>query len=118
MKKIYNKLDNFVGFVPNLSFFFTSNFLSQLSSFIIILLFARNYSSIDFGKFTIAQTIFFLLYSLSFSNIHYYLNKSLSLNFQNRRKEIASCFLITFYSSIFLYIFLAFFLVNLLICCL
>ena len=84
--------------------------MSQLSSFIIILLFARNYSSIDFGKFTIAQTIFFLLYSLSFSNIHYYLNKSLSLNFQNRRKEIASCFLITFYSSIFLYIFLAFFL--------
>ena len=110
MKKIYNKLDNFVGFVPNLSFFFTSNFLSQVSSFIVILLFARNYSSVEFGKFTIAQTIFFLLYSLSFSNIHYYLNKSLSLNFQNRRKEIASCFLITFYSSIFLYILLAFFL--------
>ena len=110
MKKIYNKLDNFTGFIPNISFFFSSNFLSQLSSFIVILLFARNYSSVEFGKFTIAQTIFFLLYSLSFSNIHYYLNKSLSLNFQNRRKEIASCFLITFYSSIFLYILLAFFL--------
>lgn len=110
MKKIYNKLDNFTGFIPNLSFFFSSNFLSQLSSFIVILLFARNYSSVEFGKFTIAQTIFFLLYSLSFSNIHYYLNKSLSLNFQNRRREIASCFLITFYSSIFLYILLAFFL--------
>ena len=110
MKKIYNKLDNFTGFIPNISFFFSSNFLSQLSSFIVILLFARNYSSVEFGKFTIAQTIFFLLYSLSFSNIHYYLNKSLSLNFQNRRREIASCFLITFYSSIFLYILLAFFL--------
>ena len=73
----------------------------------IILLFARNYPSIEFGKFTIAQTVFFLIYSLSFSNIHYYLNKSLSQNFQNRRKEIASCFLITFYTSTSLYLILA-----------
>tara|TARA_B100000963_G_scaffold355823_1_gene374836 strand:+ start:559 stop:1908 length:1350 start_codon:yes stop_codon:yes gene_type:complete len=110
MKKIYSNLDNFNSFLPNLSFFFSSNFLTQISSFIIILLFARNYSSVEFGKFTIAQTVFFLLYSISFSNIHYYLNKSLSVNFQNRRKEIASCFLITFYTSIFLYILLALFL--------
>lgn len=110
MKKIYNKLDNFTDFIPNLSFFFSSNFLTQLTSFVVILLFARNYPSIEFGKFTVAQTIFFLLYSISFSNIHYYLNKSLSENFQNRRKEIGSCFLITFYTSFFLYILLAFFL--------
>ena len=107
MKKIYSNLENFNSFIPNLSFFFSSNFLTQLSSFIIILLFARNYSSIEFGKFTVAQTVFFLIYSLSFSNIHYYLNKSLSQNFQNRRREIASCFLITFYTSIALYICLA-----------
>ncbi len=107
MKKIYSNLENFNTFIPNLSFFFSSNFLTQLSSFIIILLFARNYSIVEFGKFTIAQTVFFLIYSLSFSNIHYYLNKSLSQNFQNRRKEIASCFLITFYSSISLYLLLA-----------
>ncbi len=107
MKKIYSNLENFNSFIPNLSFFFSSNFLTQVSSFIIILLFARNYSSIEFGKFTIAQTVFFLIYSLSFSNIHYYLNKSLSQNFQNRRREIASCFLITFYTSITLYICLA-----------
>jgi len=110
MRKIYNRLENFSSFIPNLSFFFSSNFLTQLTSFVVILLFARNYSSIEFGKFTVAQTIFFLLYSLSFSNIHYYLNKSLSENFQNRRKEIGSCFLITFYTSFFLYILLAFFL--------
>ncbi len=107
MKKIYSNLENFSSFIPNLSFFFSSNFLTQLSSFIIILLFARNYSSVEFGNFTIAQTIFFLIYSLSFSNIHYYLNRSLSQNFQNRRKEIASCFLITFYTSVALYILLA-----------
>ena len=107
MKKIYKNLENFNSFIPNLSFFFSSNFLTQLSSLIIILLFARNYSSEEFGKFTIAQTVFFLVYSISFSNIHYYLNKSLSQNFQNRRKEIASCFLITFYASIFLYTLLA-----------
>ncbi len=107
MKKIYSNLENFNSFIPNLSFFFSSNFLTQISSFIVILLFARNYPSDEFGKFTIAQTVFFLIYSLSFSNIHYYLNKSLSQNFQNRRKEIASCFLITFYTSISLYILLA-----------
>ena len=61
MKKIYSKLDNFTGFVPNLSFFFSSNFLTQLTSFVVILLFARNYSSIEFGKFTVAQTIFFFI---------------------------------------------------------
>ena len=86
MKKIYNKLDNFTGFIPNISFFFSSNFLSQLSSFIVILLFARNYSSVEFGKFTIAQTIFFLLYSLSFSNI--YLEKYF-FHFQMKYLKIA-----------------------------
>ena len=88
MKKIYNKLENFTSFIPNLSFFFSSNFLTQFTSFVVILLFARNYSSIEFGKFTVAQTIFFLLYSISFSNIHYYLNKSLSEGFQNRRNSV------------------------------
>jgi len=107
MKKIYSNLDNFNSFLPNLSFFFSSNFLTHISSFIIILLFARSYTAIEFGNFTISQTVFFLVYSLSFSNIHYYLNRSLSRNFENRRKEIASCFLITFYASFFLYILLA-----------
>ncbi len=107
MKKIYSNLENFHLFIPNLSFFFSSSFLTQICSFIVILLFARNYTALEFGKFTIAQTIFFLLYSLSFSNIHYYLNKAISQNFQNRRKEIGSCFLITFYASVALYTFLA-----------
>ena len=107
MKKIYFNLDNFTSFLPNLSFFISSNFFTHVASFFIILLFARNYTPVEFGNFTVAQTIFFLFYSLSFSNIHYYLNKSLSISFQNRRKEIASCFLITFYSSVFLYTTLA-----------
>ena len=59
------------------------------------------------------QTIFFIVYSISFSNIHYYLNKSLSINFDKRRREIGSCFLITFYSSAFLYIILCIILVFL-----
>ncbi len=104
MKKIYNKLENFTGFFPNFSFFMSSHFISYLFSFFIIVMFARQYSTDIFGKFTIAQTIFFIIYSVSFSNIHYYLNKSLSSNFQNRRKDLASCFLITFYSSVFLYL--------------
>ncbi len=107
MKKIYSNLENFKSFLPNLSYFFSSNIITQICSFIVILLFARNYSALEFGKFTVAQTIFFLLYSLSFSNIHYYLNKAISQNFQNRRREIGSCFLITFYASVFLYTLLA-----------
>ncbi len=106
--KIYKKLENFAGIVPNFSYFFSSNIISYFFSFFFIIIFARNYSSVDFGKFTIAQTIFFLFYSVSFSNIHYYLNKALSTKFQDRRKDIGSSFIITFYSSIVLYIFLAF----------
>ena len=113
MRKIYNKLENFVSFVPNFSYFFSSNAISYFFSFFVIVLFARNYSPELFGKFTIAQTIFFIVYSISFSNIHYYLNKSLSINFDKRRREIGSCFLITFYSSAFLYIILCIILVFL-----
>jgi len=106
--KIYKKLENFAGIVPNFSYFFSSNIISYFFSFFFIIIFARNYSPVDFGKFTIAQTIFFLFYSISFSNIHYYLNKILSTKFQDRRKDIGSSFIITFYSSVVLYVFLAF----------
>ena len=106
--KIYKKLENFAGIVPNFSYFFSSNIISYFFSFFFIIIFARNYSSVDFGKFTVAQTIFFLFYSISFSNIHYYLNKILSTRFQDRRKDIGSSFIITFYSSVALYIFLGF----------
>ena len=58
-EKIYSNLENFHLFIPNLSFFFSSSFLTQICSFIVILLFARNYTALEFGKFTIAQTIFF-----------------------------------------------------------
>lgn len=106
--KIYKNLENFVGVIPNFSYFFSSNILSYFFSFFFIIIFARNYSPQAFGQFTIAQTIFFLFYAVSFSNIHYYLNKILSTKFQDRRKDIGSCFVITFYSSVVLYIFLAF----------
>lgn len=105
--KIYKKLDNFVGIIPNFYYFFSTNIISYFFSFFFIILFARNYSAQAFGEFTIAQTVFFLFFSISFSNIHYYLNKILSTKFQDRRKDIGSCFIITFYSSVFLYIFLA-----------
>ena len=111
--KIYKNLENFVGLIPNFSYFFSSNIISYVFSFFFIILFARNYSSFSFGQFTIAQTVFFLFYSISFSNIHYYLNKILSTKFENRRKDIGSCFVITFYTSIGLYLFLAFILLFL-----
>ena len=106
--KIYKNLENFVGVIPNFSYFFSTNIISYFFSFFFIILFARNYSPQAFGEFTIAQTIFFLIYAISFSNIHYYLNKILSIKFQDRRKDIGSCFIITFYTSVFLYIGLAF----------
>lgn len=105
--KIYKNLENFVGVIPNFSYFFSTNIISYFFSFFFIILFARNYSPQAFGEFTIAQTVFFLFYAISFSNIHYYLNKILSIKFQDRRKDIGSCFIITFYTSVFLYIGLA-----------
>ncbi len=111
--KIYRNLENFVGLIPNFSYFFSSNIISYVFSFFFIILFARNYSPFSFGQFTIAQTVFFLFYSISFSNIHYYLNKILSTKFENRRKDIGSCFIITFYTSVGLYLFLAFILLFL-----
>jgi O-antigen/teichoic acid export membrane protein len=107
MKKIYSKLENFTNIIPNFTYFAFSNVITYLLSFSFIILFARNYSPLSFGEFTIAQTIFFLLYSISFSNIHFYLNKKLSTNFDQRRKDIGSSFLITFYASVILYILLA-----------
>ena len=107
MTKLRYKLENFASFIPNFSYFFSSNVISYFFSFFIIVIFARSYTPEIFGKFTIAQTIFFIIFSISFSNIHYYLNKSLSTNFENRRKDIGSCFLITFYTSVILYILLS-----------
>lgn len=106
--KIYKNLENFVNILPNFSYFFSSNIISYFFSFFFIIVFARNYTLDAFGEFTIAQTVFFLFYSVSFSNIHYYLNKILSTKFQDRRKDIGSSFIITFYASVFLYISLAF----------
>ena len=105
--KIYRNLENFVGLIPNFSYFFSSNIISYFFSFFFIILFARNYSPFSFGQFTVAQTVFFLFYAISFSNIHYYLNKILSTKFENRRKDIGSCFIITFYTSVGLYLLLA-----------
>ena len=107
MNKIYHKLENFTRVIPNLTYFMSSNLISYILSFVFIILFARNYSALEFGEFTVAQTVFFLLYSVSFSNIHYYLNKRLSIKFEDRRKDIGSCFIITFYASLALYILLA-----------
>ncbi len=106
--KIYKNLENFVGILPNFSYFFSSNIISYFFSFFFIIFFARNYTPQAFGEFTIAQTVFFLFYSVSFSNIHYYLNKILSIKFQDRRKDIGSSFIITFYASVILYVILAF----------
>ncbi len=57
--KIYKNLENFVGVIPNFSYFFSTNIISYFFSFFFIILFARNYSPQAFGEFTIAQTVFF-----------------------------------------------------------
>ena len=111
--KIYRNLKIFVGLIPNFFLTFFHQMLFLIFSFFFIILFARNYSPYSFGQFTIAQTVFFLFYSISFSNIRYYLNKILSTKFENRRKDIGSCFIITFYTSVGLYLFLAFILLFL-----
>ena len=107
MFKFKKDLLSFKNFFSNFTYFFLSNFLFHFFSFLIIIFAARKLTITDFGYFTIAQTIFFIIFSFSFSNIYFYLNKSLVRNYILRRKEIGSCFAITFYFSIFLYSILA-----------
>ena len=107
MFKLKDDLLQFKNFIPNFIYFFSSNFLFHIFSFFTIIYAARRLSITDFGYLTVAQTTFFIIFSFSFSNIYYYLNKSLVTNYTMRRKEIGSCFAITFYFSIFLYSILA-----------
>lgn len=88
----------------NLVLFTFPNLLSHGLSFIIILFAAKNFSNIDFGYFTFAQTLYFILFSLSFSNIYIYLQKALATNFKSRRLDISTCFLIQFFFSFFIII--------------
>lgn len=94
------KSDNF----QNLVLFTLPNLLSHGLSFVIILIAAKSFSNIDFGYFTFAQTLYFILFSLSFSNIYIYLQKELAINFKNRRLDISTCFLIQFFFSFFIII--------------
>ena len=107
MIKFKNDLLHFKNFIPNFIYYFSSNFLFNIFSFFTIIYASRKLTITDFGYLTVAQTIFFLIFSFSFSNIYYYLNKSLVTNYILRRKELGSCFAITFYFSIFLYSLLA-----------
>lgn len=107
MIKFKKDLLQFKNFIPNFLYFLSSNFIFHIFSFIIIIYAARKLTITDFGYLTIAQTVFFIFFSFSFSNIYYYLNKSLVTNYILRRKELGSCFAITFYFSIFLYSLLA-----------
>ena len=49
MKKIYKNLESFKGFLPNFSYFFSSNLLTHFFSFFVIVYFARVYSPKEFG---------------------------------------------------------------------
>ena len=55
--KIYKNLENFVGVIPNFSYFFSSNVISYFFSFFFIILFARHYSPQAFGEFTIGSPL-------------------------------------------------------------
>ena len=105
--QLKNDLLYFKNFIPNFIYYFSSNFLFHIFSFFTIIYAARRLPITDFGYLTVAQTTFFIIFSFSFSNIYYYLNKSLVTSYTMRRKEIGSCFAITFYFSIFLYSMLA-----------
>lgn len=102
-KNIYKNLDYFINFLPNLMYFYFSNFLVNIFSFLVIIVSARLLDTSTFGAFTVAQTIFFICYSVSFSNIYLYLYKSLSNNFANNKRDLSSCFFITLYSSLIIY---------------
>ena len=76
--------------MPNFFDFHTN---SPVSPFIAVIL------PLDVGVYIIP------LKTIGFACISFF--ASLSSNFQNRRKDLASCFIITFYSSVFLYLILS-----------
>lgn len=90
--------------IKNFLFYFGPNLLSQIISFVVILIAANVFSNNDFGIFTFAQTVFFILFSLSFSNIFLFLQKNIQEKFYNRRRDISTCFIIHFSISLLIYI--------------
>lgn len=84
----------------NILYFHFPNILNQVISFFIIIIAANKFNNYEFGVFTFAQNIFFILFSLSFSNIYMFLQYKMVKNFEKRKKDISTCFVIHFTASL------------------
>ena len=84
----------------NILYFHFPNILNQVISFFIIIIAANKFNNYEFGVFTFAQNVFFILFSLSFSNIYMFLQYKMVKNFEKRKKDISTCFVIHFTASL------------------
>lgn len=109
--KINNSEYNLKKILKNFSFLFSWSCLSHFANLVVIILAARYFEPEQFGEFSIAQSIFLLIYSLSFHNAHIYLHKKLATEFEKRKKDIPTVFFIRFYTSLLLFLILGFLLI-------
>jgi|694.fasta_scaffold137660_3 O-antigen/teichoic acid export membrane protein len=89
--------------IKNLNIYIINQIIINLINFVSVLIITNNFSLKIFGIFSFAQTIYLVLYSMSFSNYHYFLNYKLSRNFLSKNLVISTCLLISVITSILLY---------------
>jgi O-antigen/teichoic acid export membrane protein len=100
-----------IKFNTNLNLYYLTNLVNIFFSFATIALLSNFLTPKDFGFFSFVQNIFFILYSISFSNYYYELINQLSKK-QKNKFELISIFFYTYLSvAIFIFILLIIFLV-------
>lgn len=89
-----------------LSLHLVSSFINFFTSLLGIIILTNNYTTQEFGKFALAQVIFLICYSISFSNYHFYLNKKIIEDHKNEQNYLLDSFVITFFFSCIVYLLL------------
>jgi O-antigen/teichoic acid export membrane protein len=92
-------------------YFFFSNLLSFLFSFIVLIYLTNNYAPEDLKNLFLSQNIFLILYSISFSNVYYSIINNYSKKNFIYKKKFTEKFLLHLNFSFVLFLFLLFFLI-------
>ena len=72
-----------IKFKTNLNLYYFTNLINIFFSFVVTALLSNSLTPKDFGFFSFAQNIFFVLYAISFSN-YYSSNACFSKTFERR----------------------------------
>ena len=95
----------------NLNLYYLTNLINIFFSFTVIAILSNSLNPKDFGFFSFAQNIFFILFAISFSNYYYELINQLSKKPKNKFSIISNFFFTYLFVSIFFLILLAIFII-------